>query len=346
MRKLLFLFFVLLHTNRLMAQDPHFSQFYAAPLFMSPAQTLNTDADMRFMSAVRSQWINPAAPYITGMVSMEGRLLKKKIEKNVLAYGLSFLHDYTFDGILKSNYAQANLAYHVYLDKDNHNKISLGYGAMYGKKYLDFSRLIFAEQFTSGGFNTSLPSGELLSNMKPFLSMSTGLAFSRAVDNARFDIGGSLFHFNGPKQTFLKDESQLIPRRWVANASLDLLRANDDIVNFCAVFQQQANLNYWLTGVNYGFSLSSAGKSGYGQTGANLTYLNIGAFYRLHDAIVPYISLYHNDFQFGFSYDQTLSKLALARPRAKTFEFTMSYRFKRDDDDASNSVQCPFSPWR
>ena len=328
------------------AQDPHFSQFYAAPLYLSPAQTLNTDADMRFMTDVRSQWINPASPYITGMVSVERRLMKNKIENNILAFGLSFMHDYTFDGILKSNYAQSDLAYHVFIDKDQQNKITLGFGAMYGKKYLDFSRLIFAEQFTTGGFNTSLPSGESLSDMKPFFSLSTGLAFTRATDNFRMDLGSSVFHINDPKQTFLKDENQVIPRRWLSNASVDLLRNNDDIVNICAVYQHQANLDYWLAGLNYGICLSKSGKGGYGQTGANLTYLNLGAFYRLHDAVAPYISIYYNDFQFGFSFDKTLSKLSMVRPAAKTFEFSMSYRFKSENENGKSSVNCPFSPWR
>lgn len=346
MRIFLPFFFILISCRLIMAQDPHFSQFYAAPLFLSPAQTLNTDADMRFMTAVRSQWINPASPYITGLVSVERRLLKRQIENNILAGGLAFMHDYTFDGILKSNYVQADLAYHVFLDKDHIHKLSLGFSGMYGNKYLDFSRLVFAEQFTTGGFNTSLPSGEMLTNMKPFISTSTGVSYSRATEAARFDIGGSMFHLNGPKQSFLKDETQVVPRRWVANTSIDLMRANDDIINIGLVYQHQANLDYWLAGLNYGICLSKLGNNGYGQTGANLTYLNFGTFFRLNDAIVPYISLYHNDMQFGFSYDETLSKLSIARPRARTFEFTLSYRFKNEEDDGAQRVYCPFSPWR
>ncbi len=322
------------------AQDPHFSQFFSAPLYVNPAQTMNTDADFRVMSNIRSQWINPAAPYLTGILSAETRLLKKNTNNNILGGGISLMHDYTFDGILKSNYASSFIAYHQFLDDEKTNKISVGFGATYGKKNLDFSRLVFAEQFTNGGFNTSLPSGESLSNMKSFLSLSTGINYSYTNEIINFEVGAAGYHLNNPKQTFLKDEYQIIPKRFTGNTLIGVQLKNSNIINFSAIYQHQSNVNYFLFGANYGFNLSGRGKS----STNDVIYFNLGAFYRPNDAIIPYISYYLNDFQVGFTYDETISKLAITDSKAKTFEISMSYRLKKGERDGA--IKCPYSPWK
>ncbi len=340
MKTIIFIFIVFFAHLAGHAQDPHFSQFFSAPMYLNPAQTMNTDADYRLMSNFRSQWINPAAPYITGVLSAETRLLKKTTNDNILGGGISLMHDYTFDGILKSNYASGFMAYHSFMDEEKTKKLSVGFGGTYGKKSLDFSRLVFAEQFTTGGFNTSMPSGETLSNMKSFLSLSSGINYSYSNESINFEIGASGYHLNNPKQTFLNDQYQTIPKRFTGNAMIDFQLKNSDIINFSAVYQHQSNIDYYLIGTNYAFNLSRLGKISSDET----VYLNVGAFYRPNDAIIPYISYYINDFQFGFTYDETISKLALTNSKAKTFEMSMSYRFKKAERDGS--IKCPYSPWK
>jgi len=48
-----------------MAQDSHFSQFWANPLHLNPALTGNSFADMRIISNYRTQWKAVAEPYNT-----------------------------------------------------------------------------------------------------------------------------------------------------------------------------------------------------------------------------------------------------------------------------------------
>lgn len=340
MKKSIFFFLLVAASLANYAQDPHFSQFFSAPLYLSPAQTMNTDADVRLMSNIRTQWINPAAPYITGVLSAETRLLKKSTNDNILGGGISMMHDYTFDGILKSSYASGFIAYHQFLNEEKINKLSIGFGGTYGKKYLDFSRLVFAEQFTTGGFNTSLPSGESLSNMKSFFSLSTGVNYSYTTEAVNFEIGASGFHLNNPKQTFLKDDFQTIPKRFVGNTIVDFQLKNSDIINFSAVYQHQSNIDYYLLGANYAFNLSGR----YKRSSEDVVYFNVGAFYRPNDAIIPFLGYYVNDFQFGFTYDETISKLTLTNSKAKTAEVSMSYRFNKEK--RHGFIKCPYSPWK
>src|ERR1700710_1960135 len=59
-------------SGRSMAQvDPHFSQYYADPLWLNPALTGVIDGDMRLNLNAKQQWSNIGEGYKTGGVSMD-----------------------------------------------------------------------------------------------------------------------------------------------------------------------------------------------------------------------------------------------------------------------------------
>ena len=69
MKKLFTLIIFLGYWATLLAQDPEFSQYYAAPLYLNPAFT-GTTADHRFIANFRNQWPNVAQGYVTYAASM------------------------------------------------------------------------------------------------------------------------------------------------------------------------------------------------------------------------------------------------------------------------------------
>jgi type IX secretion system PorP/SprF family membrane protein len=321
----------LLFTTVSRAQDPHFSQFFSSPLTVSPAMTANMDADWRVVGNYRQQWAGPAASYNTGTISYDSRILKQNTGNNIFGCGVMIMYDESFYRIVKSTYASVTTAYHKILDADGYQYLGLGFGAVYGQRHIAFDQLTWEEQFTTGGFNTALPTGETgLSNMKPFLSLNTGAVYSLANDITLLEVGGSAFHINKPKQTFLKDEQQVVPARYVGHAAFDHLLSRTTFMNVNAVYQQQARLNYWIFGGAIGKILQED----------QSTMISAGAWYRDKDAIFPFISFYKNGWQFGFSYDVTTSKLNLAKP-PKSWEISISFRQQRDEAD--RRTKCPAS---
>jgi type IX secretion system PorP/SprF family membrane protein len=314
-------------------QDPHFSQWWSAPLNISPARTLQADADLRIMGNMRQQWINPASPYYTGSLSVETSVLSKKTGYNKLALGLGFMHDNTLEGILKSNYVSTTIAYHQLFGDDLTHSLSLGFGMTNGNRTLDFSRLYFATQFSSNGFDLNLPSGETaLSNMKSYWSVSTGLTYGYTTATTRLDIGASAYHLNEPQQTFLKDPFQVVPARYVGYIFFDKTLANDQVLNTVFFFQQQARHNYSMIGVSYGFPLQK-----------EYRFLNLGLLYRYNDALIPHVSLLLGNKQIGLSYDATWSKLNAAAILPQVFELSFSWRTRYPEKD---KMKCPHSPFR
>lgn len=327
---------------KLFAQDPNFSQFFASPLTINPALTASTEADWRCFLNYRQQWLGPSAPYNTATLSFDTKLFKEITNDNTLGIGTMLMMDNTFSGILKSNYGSLNISYHQKIGGNDagESSIGIGFGAVYGNKQLNVNELNFESQFVSYGFNTNLPTGENgLFSMQPFVSLNTGILYSITTDKLNFDLGGSVYHFNKPKQTFLKDELQVIPMRYVIHSSFDCQLSEGSILNMNAMYQQQAFINYWVLGGSIAKSLDDD----------NNRTLNLGLWYRNKDALFPYIGYGINNFQFGLTYDVTISKLNQAPKPPSSWEISISYREKRSSSNSSSNggsyssrLKCPW----
>ena len=323
--------------NTINGQDPSFSQFFSSPLNINPALTANINADWRLISNFRDQWIGPASPYATGTISFDSKILQDKTpnapeDDNYMGMGGMLMYDNAMSGVVKSTYASLNFSYSVKLMEVDYTKhrLGVGFGAIYGRRYVDFSRLDFEEQFTGAGFNTNLPTGEsALSNMKPYISVSAGFLYSYSTEQINVDIGLSAFHLNKPKQTFLVDDNQRLPLRKVAHANFETFLNERVVLNANAIYQFQSEAQYFSVGGALGSYLDDDEE----------TMVNGGLWYWSNNAIVPYVGLVYKDFQFGFSYDITISKLSQAARKPNTYEVSMIVRGKRRP---SGIIPCPW----
>lgn len=308
--------------GRVFAQDPNFAQFFASPLNINPALTGNINADWRVISNFRDQWIGPASPYVTGTVSYDRKLFQNRMmgeeEGNRFGLGAMLMYDRAMAGVAKNTYASLNFAYNVKLTEgDVINRLGMGIGAIYGRKYVDFSKLDFEEQFVGNGFNTMLPTGEeALSNMKAYLSMSGGLVYSRSTEKSNIDFGIAAFHFNKPKQTFLEDPNQRLEMRKVAHANMELYLNESLIFNSNATYQMQSTARYYSFGAGMGYVITTQ----------PYFILNAGLWYWSENQLTPVIGFQYNEFQLGLSYDITISKLNDAPRRANSFELSIIQR--------------------
>ncbi|MFI5187234.1 MAG: PorP/SprF family type IX secretion system membrane protein [Chitinophagales bacterium] len=325
MKKILLIVLWLIAMRSVNAQDPNFSQFFSSPLNVNPALTARINSDWRAISNFRDQWIGPASPYATGTISYDTKVLQNKIpnvheEKNTLGIGGMLMYDYAMDGIMKSTYASLNLSYNVVLaDGPVVHRLGVGFGGTYGKRTVDFSRLNWEEQWIGySGFDKNLPTGEAaLINMKGFFSLSTGLVYSATSENSNFDIGAAVFHVNTPKQTFLADPNQRLAMRKVVHANFEHYLSNNSlIINANAIYQFQDQAKYYSFGAGLGYYLPQDPD----------VILNAGMWYWSKNAVIPYVGFAYKDFQFGLSYDVTISRLDQASIKPKTFELSLIYR--------------------
>jgi len=346
MKKLLVVPAALMMTAAIHAQDPSFSQFYSSPLNINPALTANIYSKLRFISNYRTQWIGPSDPYTTGTVSFDTKIFQN-VQTNYVdeitrvGIGSMLMYDNTLSGGLKSTYASLNVTGNVRLARGNQRemngykirhlskikmdlsaeqRLGIGLGVSYGNRRIDITKLTFEDQFVGTGFDTNLPTGETaLSTMKPFLSANAGIIYSITSVNeyTNFDIGVAAFHINRPRQTFLSDENSRLPIRYVAHANFERALTDIAFINTNAIYQYQGGASYFSIGGGLGYYLPTLDVT---------KILTAGLWYWSNNAIIPYFSYTLGDFQVGFSYDVTISKLKEAPKRAHTFEISMIIR--------------------
>jgi len=332
MRPILITFFLLSSYLRpVFAQDPHFSQFFNAPHYINPALTGTQYGDWCIMGNFRQQWGNAATPFNTQSLSFEQKFLKEDNE-NILAIGVSMMNDQTMNGAFRSVYASGTLAYHQNIS-DNSN-FALGFLGSYNNRRLDYSKLTFGEQFSSGGFDLALPNGETnLSNLKPYFSLGTGLMYTYFSNYNDFilDIGFSAYDINQPRLSFLNDENNKLYVRYAGNLNAQYYPSEKVRLNFFSVYHRQGIQNYFSVGGSIGRNLGLPDHE-------VMTYL--GAWFREGDAVYPYLGFSWDNVQVGLTYDIVISKQNLGPVNPQVFELSFVYT-KNKRSSIYDQVGCP-----
>lgn len=197
---LAFSVFILLGTVQVTAQDPQFSQFYAAPLYLNPAftgSTLQARAGINY----RNQWPSVEASFVTQSAYFDYHFID---------YGVSagLLINRDTEGLagLNSTSAAALVSYQIFLTEGL--AFTPGLQAGYYNRNLNFSRLTFGDQFdpntgqfispgTAEQFNTGFSKG--------FLDLSSGgLLYTRTMW-----LGVAWHHMNRPQQSLIDGDDRL-----------------------------------------------------------------------------------------------------------------------------------------
>lgn len=307
----------------LAAQDPHYTQFYTAPLTINPAYTGVFSGNLRMGTIYRSQWSSMASPYTSMVASVDGKLFNDGVyHQNPFNMGIMMQSDKTLKGALTSSNLTATAAYHIPLNMEGDQSIGLGLSATYGKRNFNFNNLSSASQFSSGGFDLTLPSGEVaFENMKPYLSVGAGVLYcnTNEEEGSFFEIGAAAFHVNQPLETILYEGTSVIPMRVSAHTFLQRYVSDDLLMDLRLMYQLQTGADYLMGGFALKKLLESDPEG---------SLLGLGCWYRTGDAIAPNIFAEFKSMRVGFSYDIQLNGIRKTAAPASSLEFSLQYRFK------------------
>ena len=302
------------------AQEPNFSQFIASPLSVNPALAGSSDADWRAVSNIRRQWIGNISPYSTQTISIDGKLRTLE-DQSYFGLGGMVLSEKAMDGLYKSNFINLNASYHQALD-DNGNGISVALGVVNNSTRVDLGGLTFDQQLSSSGFNQALPITEMnLGNSTSFTSATAGLLYTYDAEFSFLNIGISGYRFIKTKRSLLNDPTKKISPRYSAHA--DFGTAINDIIsaNFSALHLIQDGISVTSLGAIMGIQ---HGQSGFEENKVRM--VNLGFYYRVNDAITPYVGYVFNGFQFGLSYDVSATPSKTGSVNYKSVELSFMYK--------------------
>ncbi len=316
LRTLIF-FALLLRGGVLLAQDPIFSQFYAAPLQLNPAFAGTAQAP--FVAAnYRMQYPSfvSGAAYSTFAISFD-----RTLNQSNSSIGFSVMNDNAGQGILQKTFASAIYSYRVHLTDDIQAKIGVEAGLI--QSSLNWDKLVFLDQFdpiTGDKFpdGTPRPTAEVRPTElnKTLFDLSTGFL----VNAKNFYIGVSGKHLATPNEGYLNVNQNLrvgLPIRWSLHGGYEITiqegnrRRQKSFITPSVMVAKQGDFLQAVVGAYAGFGPLFTGLW-YRQTPSN------------PDAVIFTLGFKQESFKIGYSYDFGIGALANKTGGSHELSFTIN----------------------
>lgn len=299
---------MLLTAGNTMGQDPHFSQFYANPLYLNPSMAGSVICP-RLILNFRNQWPSILGTYVTYSASYDQHI-------EALSGGIGVMVNADRAGAGTLNTTQVSGIYSYRLEVSRGFSIKAALQATYFQRSLDWDKLTFPDQLDPKyGFvyNSNEPLPDEL--RRSFADFSAGiLGYSD-----RFFAGFAAHHLTRPDEGF--NSVTRMPMRYTghmgaiisiegSNARKRTIEETTISPNILYMHQQDfQQLNYGIYFNKYPF----VGGLWFRQNFNN------------PDAMIFLVGLQQQSFKFGYSYDLTVSKLTNAS--GGSHEFSITFQF-------------------
>lgn len=304
--------------SQLKAQiDPHFSQYYAYPLYLNSALTGVFNGDVRITGNFKNQYPAVNKAYQTGALSIDGRPTEK------VGIGLNLLDQQA--GSLGYNYfaAYGTFSYAISVSDDGYDQINFGLQAGIINRSFSPSQAQYGNQYNPvSGFDPSMPSYESFSNTNSkVFDAGTGVFYYDGNPLHRVNAFGgiSVLHLTRSKDNFAYQSSNFsaIPIRYTVHGGVRVnVSENFDLAPHFIYMQQQK-------AVEKGLGIYSEMKF------QDNTGLILGGMYRFKDAAIVDVGYHLNDLIIGASYDFNTSSLNAATAGQGGLELSISYVFHK-----------------
>ena len=331
MKKTLLLILVSAICLQSSAQDPHFSQFYASPLTLSPAFAGKFDGELRVAGIHRNQWPTIQKAYVTTSVAVDFRIMQDHIAENdTWGVGLMGFSDQSANGAVKFNFASAGTAFHKGLDEEGYHQIGAAFQVTYANMLINTQGLKFLDQLTPYGFTgvtTEVFDNSTLKNR--YVDFNAGVLYNGSTtDDNNFYFGVSMYHINRPQQSFTGAYFILNPRTTLHGGGYFPV-GQTSTVHVSAIHSLQGKAHETLLGGAYQFRLSEEYRP---------TSFYVGSWMRFGDAFIPYVGLEFGSMRLGASYDINTSDLKTGSNSRGGIELSLIYIKKNPD---SKGINCP-----
>jgi type IX secretion system PorP/SprF family membrane protein len=282
------------------AQDPQFSQFFAAPLYLNPAFTGST-REHRFVANYRNQWRNIANGYVTYAFSYDYNMADARS-----GFGLMATADKA--GAVGMSTTNVGILYSYKFRLPNNWILTPGLHFAYGNRGIDKDKVVLLDQLSYG--DASIPTNDPLIfslGKTNFFDFGSGLL----LYNKTFWAGISAFHMNEPNLSMIGDNSKMPMKASVhGGARLRLYngpfkRSITPSIAPSFIWKKQGNVEQFDMGVNFHYDPVMVGFWYRGMPSRE----NIEQSQVSQDALIFLLGIKYKQFEFGYSYDITVSSL-------------------------------------
>ncbi len=349
MKKVIFytfstLFFLVFLTKNVSAQDKHLTQFYAAPLTLNPALTGVFEGKYRVSAIYRDQWRRVLDhPIKTFAIGGDFRFKapgSKKVKKDAIGLGLLLFNDKVSVVDFSTTQIAVSGAYHMAMDYDNRQFLSLGIQGGLGQRNINYASLNFHDEFDGINGYTLATLENLPENNFSYGDFNVGMNYTAKIgENGGIYAGMAMHHILEPHISFYGDTSNNFGQKLYKKLSAQLsatipIRHGFSISPRFLIAAQGPHLEM-NTGANLRFAM--------GEYGGNV--LQFGSWVRPVrneggigvDAVILLAGIEVGQVICGISYDLNIRALSTARSRQGAFEISLTYLGEYENEE----ILCP-----
>jgi len=301
------------------AQDPQFSQFYAAPLYLNPAFAGSTGLARAGLN-YRNQWPSINANFVSYSAYFD-----YYFDDYNSGLGFMVLSDVIGTPALQQNTISLQYAYQLPITPGLTFRPGAQVAAVLGSN--DFSQYVFGDQYDPGTGLPTNPTGETgLGGNQFYMDLAIGgLLYSK-----NFWFGGAVHHLTEPNQSFNEGTVSELPMKFSLHAGYKIPLKYERNTSFLGAIREVS----FTPTIQY----KSQGQFDQLDIGTYFTYepLVVGLWYRGlpissiegssgNESVIVLVGLSVNNFNVGYSFDYTLSELGIRSGGAH--ELSLSYAF-------------------
>lgn len=315
---------------RVQAQDPVYSQFYAAPLQLNPALTGLTEGPSFYLN-YRNQWaqLNRAFATYSAAYSQYSPTFRS-------GFGMQLLADVAGNGIY--NTYQVGLSYAYDLRFTENNYVRVGLEGNYINKRLNWNKLVFLDQLnpaTGAVDNQGNPNqtGEIAPNLPTIGYVDLGLGM--LYRSPHWYAGFAFKHLNAPKEGYLQtpDGRDELPLRMTFHAGGE--------INLTKTHNKRGKRTFISPNILF-------------TKQRQFHQLNLGAYIQMDqllgglwtrhtfgnaDALIFMVGFQQDFFKVAYSYDLTISRLGTNSGGAHEISLILSFEPKKGKTNYNDCLQ-------
>jgi len=316
------------------SQDLHFSQFFAAPVSINPANIGNFNGDFRICTNLRNQWATFNNAYKSGIVAIDAPMLENSIgDASRLSSGIILYNDASGNGLLNQQSFAFGFSFRKYLDVDLNHSIAVGFQAAYLNVGLNTNKADFEDELTAIGFTA--PSQDPVyfnARRRTTFDIGTGMQYTGYFqDNFLFYLGYSFYHLNRYSFSFI-DPSFKMPIRQTFQFGGYKSMGSRTYFHFSSQYQRQEKYSELIAGGALEYLLSN--------DAFPILTSYAGIWFRNFDTVIPYIGFQRNNIKVGITYDiGFISRSSAAFSKLQTGELSVSWQLNKKEN--LKYLHCP-----
>lgn len=330
--KTILLFFLIISLKNSFGQDPQLTQYFSSPMYLAPSFAGSTNGTRAVLN-FRDQWPGIPGAFITYLMSIDHNLYKYNS-----GIGLLLLRDQAGSGHLARTNIGVQYSYNIVINKNF--SIRPGMYFYFSQRSLNFSKLVFNDQVKLGDNNLS-------SIETPTFKKTSFLDYTiSAIGFTREYWGGfQISHLLKPNESIRQEAVSELPTTYYLmgggkfNLSGNIGKMNEESLQCTFIYKSQQKFDQVDIGA-YWYKRPLV---------VGLWYRGIPVFkhyargYANNDALAVIIGYQADGWKVGYSYDFTISRLAMKSAGAHEISFIYEFNKNQKITEKTKKVIIPCS---